>query len=302
MARDQTLVVRADANARIGAGHVMRCLALAQAWQDDGGRAIFLMAPNAPSLEKRLKSEATEVIRVAIQPGSADDATQTAHLARQMGALWVVVDGYHFDADYQRIIKDAGLRLLFVDDHGHSARYYADIVLNQNLHAHRGLYANREPYTRLLLGTRYVLLRREFLNWRGWKRRIAEVAHNVLVTMGGSDPYNVTLKVIQALQRLKLSDIEIKVALESNKPKGHLIKPGAHLTLRYVLVDDGGIYVRGKKTRGKVPWIWEVRVGTLTDAHFNFSNTEGDSGQCVSRSFRSILELAPLNGLLAGHG
>ncbi len=75
------------------------------------------------------------------------------------------------------------------------------------------------------------------------------------------------------------ADIEIKVALEANKPKGHLIKPGAHLTLRYVLVDDGGVYVRGKKTRGKVPWIWEVRVGTLTDAHFNFSNTEGDSGK-----------------------
>ena len=30
-------------------------------------------------------------------------------------------------------------------------------------------------------------------------------------------------------------DMEIKVALETNKPKGHLVKPGPHLTLRYVL-------------------------------------------------------------------
>lgn len=74
-------------------------------------------------------------------------------------------------------------------------------------------------------------------------------------------------------------DVEIKVALEANKPKGHLIKPGPHLTLRYILADDGGIYVRGKKTRGKVPWIWEVRVGSLLSEHFNFSNTEGDSGK-----------------------
>jgi hypothetical protein len=74
-------------------------------------------------------------------------------------------------------------------------------------------------------------------------------------------------------------DIEIKVALEGNKPKGHLIKPGPHLTLRYVLGDASGSHQRGKANRGKVPWIWEVRVGELSDTHFNFSNTEGDSGK-----------------------
>lgn len=74
-------------------------------------------------------------------------------------------------------------------------------------------------------------------------------------------------------------DVEIKVALENNKPKGHLIKPGPHLTLRYVLGDANGKYQRGKDCRGKVPWIWEVRVGSLKDNHFNFSNTEGDSGK-----------------------
>jgi hypothetical protein len=75
------------------------------------------------------------------------------------------------------------------------------------------------------------------------------------------------------------SDIEIKVALESNKPKGHLIKPGPHITVRYVLVCEAGIYTRGKQNRGVMPWIWEVRVGELAEGHFNFSNTEGDSGK-----------------------
>ena len=74
-------------------------------------------------------------------------------------------------------------------------------------------------------------------------------------------------------------DIEIKVALETNKPKGHLVKPGPHLTVRYVLGDENGKYVRGTDNRGHVVWIWEIRVGNLEECHFSFSNTKGDSGK-----------------------
>ncbi len=74
-------------------------------------------------------------------------------------------------------------------------------------------------------------------------------------------------------------NVEIKVALETNKPKGHLIKAGPHLTVRYVLGSLDGTYLRGKKNRSNVAWIWEVRAGWLKDQHFNFSNTEGDSGK-----------------------
>jgi len=212
------LVIRADASTQIGAGHLMRCLALAQAWQDAGGRVVFLMAMETPALEARLRSEGMEVIHLPVQPGSTDDAIRTADFAHQVGADWVVVDGYHFGADYQRIIKDSGLRLLFIDDIGHAEHYSADLVLNQNIHAHEGLYPNREPYTRLLLGTRYVLLRREFLKWRGWKREIPGVARKVLVTMGGSDPDNVTLKVVQALQQVDMDGLEAIVVVGGSNP------------------------------------------------------------------------------------
>jgi len=135
-----------------------------------------------------------------------------------MGASWVVVDGYHFGADYQQIIKDSGLYLLFIDDIGHADHYHADVVLNQNIHAHEGLYSNREPYTRLLLGTPYVILRREFLKWRGWRREISDVARKVLVTLGGSDPDNETLKVIQTLVKANIPDLEAKIVVGASNP------------------------------------------------------------------------------------
>lgn len=72
-------------------------------------------------------------------------------------------------------------------------------------------------------------------------------------------------------------NVEIKVSLEKNLPKGHLAKPGAYLTCRYVLGDHTGRYIRGE--RGDVAWIWELRFGHLVEAHFNLSNTPGDSGK-----------------------
>jgi len=212
------LLIRTDASVQIGTGHLMRCLALAQAWQDAGGQTVFLMATKAPALESRLQSEGMEIVHLSVQSGSIDDAIQTSYYAHQVGADWIVVDGYHFGTNYQRIIKNQKCRLLIIDDLGNFKYYYADLILNQNIYAHEELYVNREPYTQLLLGTRYALLRREFLKWRGWRREIPEVARKVLVTMGGSDPDNVTLKVIQALQQVNMDGLEAIVVVGGSNP------------------------------------------------------------------------------------
>jgi len=72
-------------------------------------------------------------------------------------------------------------------------------------------------------------------------------------------------------------DIEIKVALESNRPKGHLPKPGKYLTCRYVLGGPGGEFDRVE--RGLTVWVWEMRFGQLNVDDFAVSNTAGDSGK-----------------------
>lgn len=74
-------------------------------------------------------------------------------------------------------------------------------------------------------------------------------------------------------------NLELKVALETNKPKGHLPKAGTYITFRYVLGTKSGEYVKGKDQRGDTVWIWEVKVGELTENDFSCSNTEGDSGK-----------------------
>jgi len=212
------VLIRVDASTEIGTGHVMRCLALAQVLQDEGGEAIFVLATHAPNLESRLKSEGMKVVHLDVEMGSIEDASETSALAHSCGCQWVVADGYHFLGECQRIIKDAGLSLLFIDDYGHAEHYYADFVLNQNVYAHEGFYQNRESYTKLLLGTKYALLRREFWQWQGWEREIPPVARKILVTLGGADPDNVTLKVIQAFQEVTVEELEVVVVVGGSNP------------------------------------------------------------------------------------
>lgn len=212
------VLFRVDVNTRIGTGHAMRCFALAQAWQDAGGRAVFATGTCPPAFAARLEAERMDWISVTATPGSSDDAAQTAKQAQRANADWVIVDGYHFDAVYQKIVKRSDRRLLFFDDYGHANTYHADLVLNQNLHANASLYTEREPATRLLLGTRYALLRREFDAWRGWQRSTPVVARKILVTLGGSDPDNVTLKVLHALRAVAARDLEVMIVVGGSNP------------------------------------------------------------------------------------
>src|SRR5215472_2343913 len=209
----RTLSVRADAGVAMGTGHVMRCLALAQAWQDEGGDVLFAMAQRQSAIEARLLSEGVRVVAVEAEAGTSQDVAETIGLACQHGAHWVVVDGYQFDAKYQAEVKRAGLKVLFVDDSGHARDYSADIVLNQNAHASCEIYASRHAHTRLLLGPRYALLRREFRGQRDLHGKITEQARRVLVTMGGSDPENLTLRAIEALELINVDRLEAVVVV-----------------------------------------------------------------------------------------
>jgi UDP-2,4-diacetamido-2,4,6-trideoxy-beta-L-altropyranose hydrolase len=242
MTDGRTLLVRCDASVAIGTGHAMRCLALSQAWQDAGGSAVFAMAQATPATEERLQRESVGVARLKAEPGSADDVQETIALARGKQASWVVVDGYGFGANYQAGLKSAGLKVLFIDDNGHAGHYSADLVLNQNAHANDGFYPSRDASTRLLLGPRFAMLRREFTSWREWKRENTAIARKVLVTMGGSDPDNLTQRVVEAV--LPEGDFEMTVVAGGSNP---------HLAKLHQLVSSSGRAVRLLENASNMP-------------------------------------------------
>lgn len=215
----------------MGTGHVMRMIALGQAWQDKGGEVIFLCAEITPALEERLRSEHFSLRRIDAAAGSLRDlkATCSVIFSRGEKVLSVAVDGYQFDAGFQLGLKKSGCRLLAVDDYGHAGAYHADVVLNQNIYAHQALYSKRDSNSKLLLGPKFALLRREFRRQRGLARTVPKKVKKLLVTLGGADADNVTKKVINALTD---TGFEVKVVVGGSNPHLRGLLRAAELATR----------------------------------------------------------------------
>ncbi|HEX5870635.1 MAG TPA: UDP-2,4-diacetamido-2,4,6-trideoxy-beta-L-altropyranose hydrolase [Longimicrobium sp.] len=219
--RRLSLVVRADATAAVGAGHFMRCLALAEGCVARGGDATFVTRCESQAL---LARAAAAGVRIEALPDgvSAEEELETLRAAvvrppERRRARWVVLDGYGYGPEYQHAVREMGARTMVLDDTAHQSAYDADVLLNQNLDATEREYPV-EPGTVLLLGTRFALLRREFLPWGVAERPLPRAAAKVLVTLGGADPGNQTLGVLEGIAASGIAFEEIRVIVGPANP------------------------------------------------------------------------------------
>jgi UDP-2,4-diacetamido-2,4,6-trideoxy-beta-L-altropyranose hydrolase len=133
------------------------------------------------------------------------------------GTPWLILDGYHFGPDYQRPVREAGHKLLVIDDYNHLPHYHANILLNQNMGSEIISYSY-DSDTVGLFGPKYALLRSEFLVWKNRIQGQSQRGRKILVTLGGADPDNVTLKVMRALLQTGLDDLEVNIVAGPANP------------------------------------------------------------------------------------
>ncbi len=216
-AEPPAIVIRADAGPSIGAGHVMRGMALGQAWMRAGGKVVLATASPEQGLRHRLGREGFDVVALTAPFPDPADADGLDSLLRRHAGAWVAVDGYAFDETYHRRIREAGHPLLVIDDTAHLRQYHADVLLNQNAHA-RLLSYSTDPETRRLLGPSYVLLRHEFLQRPVEPRAVPETASKILVTLGGADPEHASGLVARALGHLRFPTVEVVLVCGPHAP------------------------------------------------------------------------------------
>jgi UDP-2,4-diacetamido-2,4,6-trideoxy-beta-L-altropyranose hydrolase len=192
--KEFVFIIRADASFEIGAGHVMRCIALGQMLIDEGHQVIFLTQTDNHSIQERILKEGFGLITFC-ESDILKDAGYTANAGKDVKVDWVVTDGYKFTTEYQKIIKNAGIKLMCIDDIC-GCHYVSDVVLNQNINADKLFKYSREEYTKLLLGPDYLLFRKEFWEYKDYKRNYKTYPENILISLGGSEQASFLIPLI----------------------------------------------------------------------------------------------------------
>jgi UDP-2,4-diacetamido-2,4,6-trideoxy-beta-L-altropyranose hydrolase len=234
MSLSLTIALRVDASPNLGSGHLVRCYSLAQALAAEGHRLIFICRCLPSQLQQLLQAQGFSVLllppetlsepeKQAVSEPHAGvkfqqlDAEQTLILLKSIQPMldWLIVDHYQLDAIWEMQIRPHCQHLLVIDDLA-NRRHDCDLILDQNP------YRNLETrYDRLLpqhgqklLGPTYLLLRPEFLQTPPVTIPPAKTVNRILVTMGGSDPKNMTAWVLRSLLLLEtIQPLEICLIL-----------------------------------------------------------------------------------------
>lgn len=201
------VVIRTDASMRIGTGHVMRCLTLADTLRARGAAVHFICRDHDGHLGERIADHGHGI---TLLPRTDDlpDSDGTAHApwlgapraldaAQSIAAITattggscgvLVVDHYAIDYRWQILLRPYCDRLFVIDDLA-DRRHDCDGLLDQNLfedaeHRYDGLLP---PAARCFIGPSFALLRD---NIRDARRHVRAAAPpwQVLAFFGGTDP------------------------------------------------------------------------------------------------------------------
>lgn len=212
------LFIRADATIDMGIGHIMRCISLAQAWEKSGGEVTFISASKFNNINELICKNGFDLVKINyFYPHPSDIKNTIDIINRSLGKkCWVVTDGYHFSPDYHEQIRKNGNNLLVIDDVGKFDYKFANIILNQepNYNFFKKKY-NKNSI--LLLGIKYLLIRKEFLEYNR-SNIFSKKCNNILITIGGTDPNKVTTSILKSICENKASfDIKIILGLNSSQ-------------------------------------------------------------------------------------
>ena len=187
------ILIRADANEHVGAGHVMRCATVARALEERRQDVLFVTADhNADGLISGLRS-----VCLGTKWDDMDgELPAMERLIKETGAELVLVDSYCVSREYFSRLRSL-TRTVYIDDLNASC-WDVDCLVNYNVYA---TCLDYSPYagtgTGVFLGLDYVPLREEFRSLP--QHEIRGEISDIMISAGGSDPEMMTERLIVSL-------------------------------------------------------------------------------------------------------
>lgn len=202
-------VFRCDADERLGIGHAMRMLALAEAARARGAKSALVARSLPVPIAAQFEALGVEVDILGDRAAPDFDVAAMEKHIRRKG--WAVIDAPGATETQLRALCARGCRLAVFDDGDRDGFGGADLIVNPNIEAEDAHYAARvSAGVALALGLPFLPLRSAYAEARPDTRRGERP--RVLVTMGGADPGGLTGPIAAALAPLApLLDISVAI-------------------------------------------------------------------------------------------
>lgn len=204
----------------------MRCVALAQGFKNYSLESLFIIKDfEQKFIDNLVELNDFYIKRIPKESNFIDDARYTLDIARKNNAHVIITDLSNMDSmanilEYQKYLynlKEGCKHTVIIDGITNDCicskmLIPSDIVISPYYQAEKKKFILNKK-TKYLLGVKYFIFRKEFSEAIKKKKIIKKNASNVLVSMGGSDPFNITPKIISSLIKINRSDLKVKVAI-----------------------------------------------------------------------------------------
>ena len=210
------IVIRADASIHIGSGHIMRCLVLADALKQEGHSILFAMRPQQGDMFDFVENKGFQTQALPkyepIEPKHSADYEAWLQVSADGDAQdfirlidcadVVLIDHYGItDVWEQKVTSHYDCKLVAIDDL--MRKHDVNLIVDQTLGRLPTDYLSSQT-DKVLAGVDYALLNKRFSKLHRQQHTTSKIIenHKILVTMGGIDKPNATLKTLETLKNI----------------------------------------------------------------------------------------------------
>ncbi len=197
---------RVDSSVKIGTGHVMRCLTMAKRLQEKGAQVSFICRDLKGNINEMIQSQGFTLYELNTSGEDFDwkkDAEMTSHILQQQQKInWLIIDHYDIDIKWESTLRADVQKIMVIDDLANRP-HECDILLDYNFYiqAEKRYDGLVPPRTLKLLGQNYLTLRDEFIKARKNLNKNYDSINRLLISFGGTDETNETLKALKAVEQ-----------------------------------------------------------------------------------------------------
>lgn len=192
------LYIRVDGNAKIGTGHVMRCLSIADAAKKNMVDTTFILADE--QMQSFINDRGYRFLILHSDYTNMDEELlELEKIISQESISGILCDSYQVTKSYLKRLSSL-VKTACIDDMM-KIDYPVDLLINYNIYGEESYYRTHSPnQKKRLLGCQYAPIRAEFVKVT---YQVKAIAKDILITTGGGDQYDITGEILRTFSERK---------------------------------------------------------------------------------------------------